>query len=196
MAILSPSIHGLQCLLDVCSQYCDEWDICLNAKKSKNLYFGKKCESLCELSLKGKKIDWVEEWKYLGVILKHGRTFNCSISDRIKKFYRCTNAILRIEGHSNDLVMLRLLETHSVPLLTYAIEILHIADRNERRQLRVAYNSIFRKIFDYRWSESVTALQHFWGRPTWEELVAKRTSRFNDKLLLCPSDSLPFISMN
>ncbi len=66
--------------------------------------------------------------------------------------------------------MLHLIETHCVPLLTYAIEVIHVADRDERRQLRVAYNSVFRKLFNYRWSESVTALQHFLGRPTWEEL--------------------------
>ena len=41
MALLSPSIRGLQLLLNVCESYCREWDICLNVKKTKNLYFGK-----------------------------------------------------------------------------------------------------------------------------------------------------------
>ena len=76
------------------------------------------------------------------------------------------------------MVMLRLLESHCVPLLTYAIEVVHVSDRNERRQLRVAYNSLFRKLFNYRWSESVTALQAFLERPTWEQLVEKRQSSF------------------
>ena len=34
MAILAPSIRGLQSLLEICGEYCAEWDICLNAKKS------------------------------------------------------------------------------------------------------------------------------------------------------------------
>ena len=87
--------------------------------------------------------------------------------------------------------MLRLVETHCVPLLTYGIEIVHVADRDERRQLRVAYNSLFRKIFGYRWSQSVTALQHFLSRPTWEELVEKRKLSFVQRLMQCPLDSLP-----
>ena len=74
--------------------------------------------------------------------------------------------------------MLRLVETHCVPLLTFAIEVIHVANRDERRQLRVAYNSVFRKIFGYRWSESVTALQHFLNCPTWEELVERRRLGF------------------
>ena len=65
-----------------------------------------------------------------------------------------------------------------MPILTYAIEIVHVTNRDERRSLRVAYNSLFRKLFAYRSYESVTNLQHFLGRKTWEELVDSRTSGF------------------
>ena len=92
------------------------------------------------------------------------------------------NGIFRIEGRSNDTVMLRLVEAHCVPILTYGIETLHVADRDERRQLRVAYNCLFRKIFGYRTYESVSALQDFLGRPTWEQLVEKRVSSFHKRI--------------
>ena len=131
------------------------------------------------------------EWTYLGVSLKSGKSFGCSVTERIKKFYRCANAIFRIDGHSDELVMLKLVEAHCVPLLTYAIEVIHIANNDERRQLRVAYNSLFRKLFGYRWSQSVTALQHFLNRPTWEELVEKRKNLFIQRIRLCPLDALP-----
>ena len=39
MAVLSPSIKGLQGLLDVCASYCLEWDIKLNAKKNQESRF-------------------------------------------------------------------------------------------------------------------------------------------------------------
>ena len=178
MAIIAPSIKGLQSLLDACAIYCCGWDICLNVKKTKCLYFGKKCEHLHCLSIDGKAIDWVAERTYLGVLLKSGTGFNCSISERIKKFYRCANAIFRIDGYSDELVMLQLAESHCIPLLTYAIEIVHVANRDERRQLRVAYNSVFRKIFGYRWSQSVSEPQKFLGRPTWEDLVDSRKTGF------------------
>ena len=156
-------------LLNACNDYCADWDIGLNAKKSKLLYFGKRIETLYDVYLNGVKIDWVDEWTYLGVTLKSGRLFNCSIVERVKKFYRCANAIFRIDGVSNDTVMLHLLESHCVPVLTYAVEVLHVINRDEKRQLRVAYNSLFRKLFGYRWSESVSALQEFLNRPTWEQ---------------------------
>ena len=190
MAILSPSIKGLEYLLHICEEYCAEWDICLNAKKSRILYFGKRTTISYVLKLNGKAIDWASEWIYLGVTLKSAKSFDCSITDRVKKFYRCTNSIFRIEGMSNDMVMLRLVETHCVPLLSYAIEIVNVLNRDERRQLRVAYNSVFRKIFNYRWSQSVTALQGFLQRPTWEQLVEKRRSGFVNRLLSSNHDTL------
>ena len=183
MAILSPTLKWLTSLLLQYEQYCEEWDICLNAKKSRCLYIGKQTNITYEVMLNGKKVEWAEEWPYLGVVLKSGKTFNCSVTERVKKFYRSVNAILRIDGYSNDLVMLRLIETHCIPILTYAIETIHVSNRDECRQLRVAYNSVFRKIFNYRWTESVSALRCFLERPTWEQLVEKRWSTFTARVL-------------
>ena len=84
--------------------------------------------------------------------------------------YRFLNSILRVEGRSDDMVLLGLIEAHCVPILPFSIEMTDVANRNERRSLRVAYNSVFRKIFGYRYFESVTNLQHALGRCTWEEL--------------------------
>ena len=156
----------------------------LNAKKSKNLCFGKK-HALCSLQLDGKDIGWVNSWSYLGVTLKAHTRFNCCIDEKIKSFYRCANGILRIEGRSDETVMLQLLETHCLSILTYAIDVIHVADRDERRRFRVAYNTIYRKIFDYRPWESVTDLQHALLRPTWEELVNKRKEKFRCRIAEC-----------
>ena len=186
MALVSPSLRGLQTLLKACEDYCSKWDICLNTKKTKNLAFGSSITNLCPLFLNGNEIEWVSEWKYLGLTLQSHNFFNCVIDERIRSFYRCLNAILRIEGRSNELVMLRLLEAHCLPILTYAIEVVHVADPDIRRKFRVAYNAIFRKIFYYRYTESVRELQQFLSRPTWEELVERRQAKFRKKLDIHP----------
>ena len=190
VAVLAPSIKGLIALLNACKEYCAEWDIGLNAKKSKLLYFGKRIETIYDVYLNGVKIEWVNEWTYLGVTLKCGPRFSCSVVEKVKKFYRCANAIFRIDGVSNDTVMLHLVETHCVPILTYAAEVVHVINRDEKRSLRVAYNSLFRRIFGYRWTESVTALQAFLDRPTWEQLVERRQTSFERRLSNCNSQFL------
>lgn len=181
MALLSPSLKGLQCLLTATEQYCKTWDIMLNAKKSKNLLFGKS-HTLAPLQLDGKDIEWVKSWKYLGITVKSHTSYNCCIDEKVKSFYRCANGILRIEGRSSEPVMLQLLESHCLSILTYAIEVIHVANSDERRRLRVAYNSLFRRTFNYRNWESVTDLQHALQRPTWEELVEKRRRLFQERL--------------
>ena len=185
MCLAAPSLKGLQRLLSMTEAYCREWDISLNRKKSKNMQFGKKHDNLPLLELDGGNIEWVESWTYLGVTLLSHTTFNCCIKEKLQSFYRSANAILRIEGRSNELVMLQLLETHCLSILSYAIEVIVVADERIRRKLRVAYNSIFRQIFGYRTRDSVTDLQHQLQRPTWEELIAKRKESFALNLPHC-----------
>ena len=112
------------------------------------------------------------------------------VNETISKFYRALNSILRVEGRSDDMVMLRLLEAHCIPILTYAIEVVHVKDRDCRRKLRVAYNSVYRKMFGYSYRESVTELQHCLKRPTWEELLDKRKAAFLQKCPKLPTCSL------
>ena len=190
MAIISPSIRGLQRLLDICGSYCADWDICLNDKKSKNMVFGKKGVISFQVTLNSKPIEWTEQWKYLGVMLKSGPVFNCSVKERVCSFYRALNSILRVEGRSGDMVLLRLLEAHCIPILTYAIAIVDVKDRDERRSLRVAYNTVYQKVFSYRHFESVTNLQHSLGRQTWEELVGECQRRFLVEARKCQDETL------
>ena len=189
MAILAPSIKGLRILLDACSLYCNDWDICLNEKKSKLLYFGKRCEDLFVPNLNGKPLEWVNNWNYLGVIVVSGKRFGCSMMERMKKFYRCANAIFRIEGRSDDLTMLRLVESHCIPILTYGMELVSFSDSREKSKIRAAYNSVFRKIFVYRTRESVTDLQLTLARPTWEMLIEQMKIGFYDRLASCDAGS-------
>ena len=84
----------------------------------------------------------------MGVTLKSHTRLHCCIDKKVKSFYRVANGILRIEGRSDETVMLQLMESDCVSILSYAIDVIHVADRDERRRLRVAYNSIFRKHFN------------------------------------------------
>ena len=147
MAILAPSIKGLQHLINLCHDYCVTWDIQLNAKKSMNLFFGKGPKPTFLVTIKNAPIPWVDQWPYLGVNLKSGQKFDCCVKEKIASFYRALNSIIRIEGHADELVRLRLLEAHCLPILTYGAEVFHVSNRDDCRQLRVAYNSIFRNIF-------------------------------------------------
>ena len=86
--------------------------------------------------------------------------------------------------------MLRLLEVHCIPILTYASEVVHVEDRDYRKILRVAFGSIYRKRFGCGYRKSVTELQHCLNRPTWEELLDKRKAALLQKFPKLPACSL------
>ena len=195
MAVLAPSLKGLQKLLDLCSQYCIEWDIRLNSKKTKDLFFGCKSTPSHSVKLNNDCIPWESKWKYLGIMLKSGVSFGYCIQEMIAKYYRALNALLRVEGRSNDMVMLKLIEAHCTSILSCGIEIVHVRDGDERRRMRVACNAAYRKLFCYSLRESVADLQRCLHRPTWEELVEKRQKRFRHRLFDSPVDSLARISL-
>ena len=164
-------------------------------KKTKNLFFGCKTAPPHTLKLNGVEIQWETKWKYLGVTLKSGPNFDYCIQETVSKYYRALNAVLRVEGRSNDMIMLRLIEAHCIPILTYGIEIVHVRDRDEKRKLRVAYNAAFRKLFSYSYRENVTSLQHCLSRLTWEEMIEKRQSTFRGRLHSADPDSLARITL-
>ena len=96
------------------------------------MYFGKRVEINFQPTLQGVPVEWVSEWRYLGVVLRSGPVFGCAISERVKSFYRSLNSIIRVEGRSDDMVLLRLIEAHCIPILAYAIEIVHVANSYRR----------------------------------------------------------------
>ena len=112
MCLIAPSLKGLQRLLKLTESFCVTWDIMLNPKKSKNMQFGKKVDILPFLQLDGNDLEWVSSWTYLGVTLLSHKEFNCCINQKLKSFYRSTN-----QRHSNELVMLQLLESHCLSIL-------------------------------------------------------------------------------
>ena len=59
------------------------------------MFFGKPVDIKVKLKANETEIDWVSQWTYLGVDLKSGPQFGCSVADRVKKYYRGVNGILR-----------------------------------------------------------------------------------------------------
>jgi hypothetical protein len=114
----------------------------------------------------------------------------------MSKYYKSVNSILRVEGVCSEMVLLRLIEAHSLPILSYGIEVIHVIDATERRQLRVAYNFIFRRVFHYRKYDSVSEIQELLCRPTWEALVEKRQSSFLKSVMRSDDDVLRHLYVN
>ena len=98
LCIVSLSSAGLQKLLAICDKYCASHSISFNVKKSVCMFFKCTVNKHCDNStvfLSRNQIDFVQEVKYLGVLLNYSmKTFN-DVSRQTRKFYTQVNMLLR-----------------------------------------------------------------------------------------------------
>ena len=86
-------------------------------QKSKDACFSSKSATVNHvITLNGNHVEWVDEWVYLGVMLDGS------------KFHRCTYSVFRLNGHSKDAVVLKLVETQCIPIQTFVIEVIIVGN--------------------------------------------------------------------
>jgi len=99
----------------------------LNVAKSCCLKIGSTYDkpSLGLVTSAGHLIKWVNQVRYLGVILLSSRSFTCSLDASKKSFNRAANCVIgRLGGPTarNNAVLVELIKTKCIPILMYGTE--------------------------------------------------------------------------
>ena len=183
VCLLAPSRKAIQRLLDICYKYASAWCIKYNERKSKLMYFGKDHRnfSCSPILLNRVPLDFVNEWKYLGVVLKSDSYFSCSAKKARCSFYRSSNTILNVLSGPSENVQMKLLYNVCVPTITNACEVVNYSHK-EMESLHVAVNDAIRRIFQYNRWESIKTLRESFGYLSVTEIFAKRKRKFESKL--------------
>ena len=147
------------------------------------LYIGPNFDSFsCQpLFLNGKQLDFVSQWKYLGVTIISEGFFCCSVNKPRSTFYRSSNSILNVLNRPSEDVQLRLLYSICVPNLTYACDVVDYHSK-DKQSLHVALNDAIRKIFGYYCWQSVRDIRESRGYSSVTEIFAERKSTFDSRL--------------
>ena len=194
VCLLAPTRKAMQCLLDTCSEYAQSWCIRYNANKTKMMYFGEDFNSLTcgPLSLNDKNLEYVTEWKYLGVMVKSNKNFSTSVLKPRSAFYRSSNSILNVLNGPSEDVQMRLLYSICVPCLTYACDVVDYSCK-DKQSLHVALNDAIRKIFGYNRWQSIKDIRESFGFLSVTEIFAKRKSKFELSLPHSGNSLLTFL---
>ena len=146
--LLAPTVECLQKLIDVCHMYSLEFDMVYNSVKSC-------CTSFLPNSLKHlqvpsvylgqRKLEWVREKDYLGVIICENRSDNADIRRQIKSIYKQGNSIIRRFYMCTDAVKIQLFKTFCYNM--YGISLWTNYQNDLMDDASVAYNNIFRQFF-------------------------------------------------
>ena len=178
LCLVAPTRGALQEMLDICQEYCTEFCLSFNVKKSKVMLFGKvKSNVINPLTLNGKKLDFVPEWRYLGVTVVAGNNLSFSIRPALASFYRAVNCVLSALHKPNELVLMNLLYSNCVPILSNAAEVVELST-SELRDCNTAINNTIRRIYSYQRWESTRCLRTSLGFPSIYEIFSRRSQNF------------------
>ena len=130
-----------------------------------------------DLFLSHGKVEWTSKVKYLGLLIESYNGFRCSNSATLGKFDGSLNGIMRFRVKPSTDVQVKLLMSHCTPILTYGIEVFEFSAA-EFQQMRMAYNTVFRKVYGYRRNESVAEIILTGGFQRWDDMVLSRRDNF------------------
>ena len=176
MALLSPTSHGLQSLLNICVEYCRKFCLDFNVKKSKIMVFGKTLKEVTfsPLHIHNCRLDYVSQLRYLGVTLAAGDSFSFSAESDLRSFYRAINSILCRSNGPSEQILMKLLYTNCIPILTYAC-----ASKEFSSSEMSACNSAIGRIFSFSRTESIRQLRELFGYKSLYEIFNTAKDRFS-----------------
>ena len=183
--LLSPSVTGLQMLIDTCEKELDNIDMLINVKKSVSTRFGSRFNKPCAelVSNHGGSIKWSPYCCYLGIQFISGSTFRCKHDDAKSRFFRAFNAIYSKVGRfSSEDVILSLIRSKCIPILLYCMEVCPLTSR-QKHSLEFSVTRIFMKLFRTCSSLVVRECQANFGFLPIESQLVVRTANFLQKFV-------------
>jgi len=146
--LISPSVSGLQILVDACERELIDIDMRVNVKKSSCIRFGPRFDAKCAdiISVFGGPIAWVDCCRYLGVFFVSARILQCCFHDAKSRFFHGFNCICgKIGRFASEEVVISLLKAKCLPILLYATESVPLPSRH-RQSLEFTITRIFMKL--------------------------------------------------
>ena len=147
ICIVSLSSSGLEHLLNISSDYCERHDLTFNAKKSMCMYFSTSINKHCGLPviyLGNCECQFVNEVKYLGVMVHSSMKTTIDVTRQTRKFYMQANLLLRNFRHCSDDVKCSLFQTYCTNM--YCCQLWFNSTKSSINKLSTSYNSVLRRL--------------------------------------------------
>ena len=149
LCLMSSSPSGLQSLLNICSDYAVDNDIMFNQKKSQCVVFkpDKFKLSSPEIVLDGSSLNYVDDIKYLGVVLNNLCRDDSDMKRHLRSFYAKSYTIIRKFHNCSLDVKLTLFRAYCLP--SYCCHLWFRYKNSTFNKVRVAFNNAYRQLLGY-----------------------------------------------
>ena len=150
--VVSPDLNDLflriEKLLADISRYLKCNCLVPNATKSKLMMFSSRTVAeLPEFNFSGDQIEWISEFKYLGLILTNKLSFGKHINNVMLNVSRIMGMIMSVRDYLPQSILFRLFQALSLPHVNLHLEIWGAAPAYLMNMLDVKINNLLRVIF-------------------------------------------------
>ena len=199
LTLVSPSLSGLQRLLDCCSDYSERNFIQFNVNKSKTMYI--KAGPFSDVTfddclLNGSPLSATDSIKYLGHIMKCDTSDDDDLMRHLKYVYSVGNTLIRKFNFCSIHVKLKLFRAYCTNIYSGHLWINY--KQSTMGKLNTAYNSVLRRLlwikrYDESSGVSYSASAMFAKNdvPCLSALLRKNIYRFQCRII---SNGNPFLS--
>jgi hypothetical protein len=145
--LIAPSPSALQELIDICTIFAKDNDMLYNTKKTVCMAFIPKMYGklhIPQICLNNRPLKWVDENKYLGMIISNDCKDNMDIKRQIRALYARGNILVRNFVKCSPDVKVQLFKTYCSNI--YAGHLWSNYSQAVFRRMNVAYNNVFRHL--------------------------------------------------
>ena len=146
--LMASSPSALQCLLDICSDYANSYELKFNAKKTKCMVIKPKCYrnlKVPDFVLSSCTLDFTDTIKYLGCIISNDMSDDCDIKRQIRSVYARGNMLISKFRSCSPEVKVKLFKAYCTSF--YGFTTWSSYHLSLKKKLDVAYKKIFRSFF-------------------------------------------------
>jgi hypothetical protein len=194
LCILSPTLSGLQSMLNVCEIYGDVFDVKFNAKKTKCMKFSKCGTNFInniDIRLCGQKLTWVDEFKYLGNWITPDLSENLEITRKLGVFYGGVNNLCSTFKNIGTKHTLKLFYSYCCHF--YGSQAWRLRDKNINR-IFTAWNKSVRHICKLPPTTHTYYLSYIIGQLHISDDICLRTRKMILTMLNSENDSVSFLT--
>jgi len=145
VCVFSPSISGLQCLLNICGDYVAEHEITFNCNKTIGVLFcpkKNKQPAPSNVFLNGVRVQFFDQVKYLGVWINASLKDDDDIERQVNSLYCAANKLRGTFDQCPTAVKNTLFRAYCMPM--YAFQLWSKYTQTSMKRLHAAYNNAYR----------------------------------------------------
>ena len=189
MLLIAPSAKGLQKLLSICSSFAIKNDIVYNTEKTKCMIFWPRVyiKEKVKIFLQGEQLSFVDEFKYLGVVIVSNLSDDVEMGKRVRSIYAAGNTLISNFRKCDESTKILMFKTYCYNV--YGMSLWSSYRVTSHARIKIAHNDIFRTLMNVPRFDSASSLFVQKGVNNMDVLLRNSMYSLMDRLL-CSSNSL------